>query len=65
MGNEDVARQLVKAVGSQRQLASILGMTEAHLSRVLNGKKAVPDYMGLILELLEALPRKDWPDRWR
>lgn len=51
--------------GKQAALAEILGLTQEHASRVATGKKPVPTYVSLIVELLEALPYKDWPERWR
>ncbi len=50
--------------GSQRRLCRILDMNEPHLSRVVNGRRPEPALFPVIAELLEALPRKDWPKRW-
>lgn len=36
-----------------------------HVSRIACGKSPVPEYMEAIAELLEALPFKDWPERWK
>ena len=57
--------RLKRLVGSQANVARALGMTPEHVSRIANGKKASPDYLAAIAELLESLPPKDWPDRWR
>jgi transcriptional regulator with XRE-family HTH domain len=56
----------LKSLGfSQRQIADALGLTEEHVSRIKSGAKSVPVYVDAVFELLEALPPKDWPDRWR
>ena len=51
--------------GSQTRLAHALGVTPEHVSRMATGKKSSPEYVAAIVELLEALPPKDWPERWR
>jgi len=48
----------------QRTIADALGLSEEQVSRIANGKYTVPEYMVAVAELLEALPRKDWPERW-
>lgn len=50
---------------SSRRLAEILGVTENQVSRWLRGKANPPESIVVIVELLEALPVKDWPERWR
>lgn len=40
-------------------------MSREQVSRISTGKNKVPGYMVAVAELLEALPPKDWPDRWR
>lgn len=49
---------------SQARIARALGITTEQVSRIATGKSPVPEYMDAIAELLEALPRKDWPERW-
>lgn len=51
--------------GSQANAARALGLTERQLSRIATGESPVPEYIEAIVELLEALPPKDWPKRWR
>lgn len=56
---------LVRAAGSQRRLAEALDVTPEHVSRWVSGKKRVPTYLDALAEVLERLPPKDWPSRWR
>ena len=39
-------------------------MTTEHLSRIATGQREEPEYLTAFAELLEALPPKDWPERW-
>ncbi len=57
--------RLRRLVGSQARLARALSLTEKQVSRISTGKSKVPGYMDAVAELLEALPPKDWPERWR
>lgn len=57
--------RLKSLTGSQARLADALGLSREQVSRIATGKSPVPVYMEAIAELLEALPRKDWPERWR
>jgi transcriptional regulator with XRE-family HTH domain len=52
-------------IGPQTRIATALGLTVEQVSRIANGKSPVPPYMDAVAELLEALPPKDWPERWR
>ena len=52
-------------LGSQTRIADALGISREQVSRIATGKSPVPEYMAAIVELLEALPPKDWPKRWR
>ena len=63
MGN--TVSRLRALAGSQANAARALGLTERQLSRISTGESAVPEYMEAFVELLEALPPKDWPKRWR
>lgn len=56
---------LVRAAGSQRRLAEILDLTEENVSRWGSGARNMPAYLDIVAELLERLPMKDWPSRWR
>lgn len=62
MGN-DVYR-LKTLLGSQVRIAEALGLSPEHVSRLINGSVKMPEYIPAIVELLEALPRKDWPERF-
>ena len=56
----------IKALGfSQKEIGDRLGLTFEHVSRIATGKAAGPIYMDAVVELLEALPPKDWPSRWK
>lgn len=57
--------RLRSLAGSQSRVAHALGLTEKQVSRISTGKSPVPEYMEAVAELLEALPPKDWPERWR
>lgn len=49
--------------GSQRQMAKALGVSERWLSRVATGKITdIPPWMDLLIEFMERLPVKDWPE---
>lgn len=56
---------LRRLAGSQAKVAEALGLTTKQVSRIATGKSKVPEYMVAIAELLEALPPKDWPARWK
>lgn len=57
--------RLKSLVGAQARIAEALGLTVEQVSRIATGKSPVPEYMTSLAELLEALPPKDWPGRWR
>jgi transcriptional regulator with XRE-family HTH domain len=57
--------RLRRLVGSQARVARALDLTEKQVSRISTGKSPVPPYMEALAELLEALPPKDWPERWK
>lgn len=61
----DALGKLRRIAGSQAKVAEALGMTTKQVSRIATGKSKVPGYMVAIAELLEALPPKDWPERWK
>lgn len=65
MSNTPELAKLRNLVGSQARIARALGMTQEQVSRISTGKSPVPTYIGAVTELLEALPPKDWPERWR
>ena len=57
-------KRLRNLLGSQARIARALGMTTEHLSRIATGQREEPEYLTAFAELLEALPPKDWPERW-
>ena len=57
--------RLVGIAGSQQDLARVLGRSVEHVSRIANGHQPVPEYMTIILELLDAIPQdRALPRRW-
>jgi len=63
MSNE--LKRLRQFAGSQARLASILGMTKDHVSRIVTGKCPTPEYITVIAELMDKLPPEHWPARWK
>lgn len=61
----DAMHTLRRLVGSQVRIAEALGLSAEHVSRMATGKLPVPPYVEAVAELLEALPPKDWPERWK
>jgi hypothetical protein len=61
----DRFRTLFGSYGAGVRVAAATGLTPDHVSRVFNGRAVEPEYLSAIVELLEALPPKDWPERWR
>ena len=57
--------RLRSLAGAQSKIAEALGLSQEQVSRIATGKSPVPEYMAAVAELLEALPPKDWPARWR
>lgn len=47
------------------RFASCYGVSPEHLSRMMNKSTGSPDRLIMVLELLERLPRDQWPERWR
>lgn len=64
MGN-DIQQRIRSVVGSQGRWARATGMTAEQISRVMTGKHPVPKWWEPMLDLLEAIPPKDWPERWK
>lgn len=61
----DIKRRIRALAGTQAKWAEATGSAKEHVSRVMTGKYPVPEWWEAMAELLEALPRKDWPDRWK
>lgn len=57
--------RLVQLAGPATRIAKNFDWSDEHTSRVRRGKVDEPPYVGLVVELLEALPPKDWPEKWR
>lgn len=64
MTPEQALNVLVQCAGSQRRLASVLGVSEEHVSRWVHGRYPVPQWVVVLAEAMDQLPRKDWPERW-
>ena len=65
MNGEQALSRLAQCAGSQRHLASVLGVSEEHISRWMKGRYPVPQWVITMAEVIEKVPPKDWPDRWR
>ena len=61
----DLKSRIRNTVGSQKAWADATGMSFEQVSRILAGAHPVPEWWLALLELLERLPIKDWPDRWK
>ncbi|MFN3624427.1 MAG: helix-turn-helix domain-containing protein [Hyphomicrobium sp.] len=61
----DRLKILLGGYGTGAKVADALGLSREHVSRIFTGKTDQPEYLAAIAELLEALPPKDWPERWR
>jgi transcriptional regulator with XRE-family HTH domain len=61
----NVVKRLARLAGTQSKVADATGMAREHLSRIATGRYPEPEYLVALAELLEALPVKDWPERWR
>ncbi|MCV0371750.1 hypothetical protein [Filomicrobium sp.] len=55
------AERLASILGSQIRAARVLGVTPEHVSRMVKGRKDVPEYVTVIADLLEQTPRGQWP----
>lgn len=51
--------------GTTALLARALGRSQSGLHRIWAGILPTPDELIAVVELLEALPREQWPKRWR
>ncbi len=65
MKDTEALESLVRCAGSQRNLARVVGISESHISRMLNGIYPVPLHLVALGEAMSALPQKDWPERWK
>ena len=63
-GSSGVDR-LIELAGSGAQVARALGVSAEHVSRVRGGSRGEKAYFEALAELLELVPMKDWPARWR
>ena len=57
--------KLSNVVGSQAKIARALNISESYASRVAKGHRSSPPYIKAIRELIEIIPHKDWPNRWK
>ena len=58
------AAPLFGGFGWQQRWANAIGLSRQHVSKVVNGKAALPESWVAILEALERLPRAEWSSRW-
>ena len=65
MKDTEALETLVRAAGNQRKLANAIGVSETHISRMLNGVYPVPTHLVALGEAMALLHQKDWPERWR
>lgn len=65
MTHEEALSNLIQCAGSQRRLASILGVSEEHISRWMKGKYPIPQWVLSFGEVMNKLRREDWPERWK
>jgi hypothetical protein len=62
---KDRVSRVLGGYGSASRFARGMGLSVEHVGRVLNGSGEAPDGWLAVLELLEALPHEDWPERWK
>jgi lambda repressor-like predicted transcriptional regulator len=60
----DRFRDLLGGHGTNARLAHALGYNPSHVSSVMTGERPMQEHWLAVLELLEALPREQWPERW-
>ena len=65
MTHEDALASMIRAAGNQRKLAAVIGVSEEHISRWGKGKYPIPDWVLAMAELIEQIPPRDWPERWK
>jgi plasmid maintenance system antidote protein VapI len=65
MKRADALDRLKRVAGSYKALADALDLSPEHVSRMVNGRTTVPEYIVALAELLDVLPPKDWPARWQ
>lgn len=65
MTDQEAVKELVRVAGSQKRLAEIIGVPEERISRWMHGHHRTPHTMQVILELVQGLPRRDLPERWK
>jgi hypothetical protein len=54
-----------KRHGTFTWIARALGRSPEHVSKVMKGDRSIQQEWLAIAELLEALPREQWPVRWQ
>lgn len=63
--NHDQLRALIRCAGNQKRLAAIVGVSEEQVSRWKAGVYPIPAWVPVMAECLDAMPRGQWPERWR
>jgi hypothetical protein len=56
--------RLTSILGTQKRVAEVFHLSQDQVSRIARGKHGVPEYMQVVLELLECVPVRDWPPRF-
>lgn len=62
---ENAADRLIRHAGTGVRLARLVGVKQGTVSRWTSGRTPTPEYVKVIAELLESIPPKDWPARWK
>ena len=67
MTGKQLRKRLRVLFGEEWRLKLVIniGKDYATLKRWMNGELVIPQYVTVIIELLEATPPKHWPERWR
>lgn len=65
MTHEAALNVLIQCAGSQRRLASILGVSEEHISRWMNERYPIPKWVQAFGAVMNKLRREDWPEEWK
>lgn len=65
MDNRTALDDLARCAGNQRRLSEIIGVSPEQISRWRHGVYPIPEWVSVMAELMDRLPRKDWPERWK
>ena len=56
--------RLLAGHGTTVRLSQALGITRQQLHKIWAGQSGLPEWLIVVAELLERLPRAEWPERW-